>query len=116
MLRILKDVPNNLVAGLSHSCTIEYMRIPRYKELSQYVLRAVYELGGSAPVGVVEQKVADLLNLSPKERSKIHNGTSTELSYHVAWARFNLKKKGLLASAKRGFSVLSEQGRAALDL
>lgn len=103
-------------------CTIisvmyhEYMPIPRNKELSRYVLQAVHELGGSAPISAVEHKVAELLGLTSEERAEIRTGAITKLSHHVAWARFSLKKQGLLASAKRGFSVLSEKGKELFEI
>jgi restriction endonuclease Mrr len=87
------------------------MPIPPYKKLHPYVLKALKELGGEAPVKDVERVVADMLNLTPEERQEIHKDKLTKLSYRVAWSRFYLKKKGLLESAKRGVSVLSEKGK-----
>lgn len=86
------------------------MPIPPQKELGQYVLKALRVFGGSASIADVERAVADLLNLTPEERKEVHKGNKTKLSYHVAWARFYLKKKGLLGGAKRGMSLLTEKG------
>lgn len=88
------------------------MPIPPYEKLHKYVLKAVNQLGGSAPVREVERIVADMLLLTSEEREEIHKGSQTKLTYRVAWSRFYLKKQGLLESAKRGVSVLSEKGKA----
>lgn len=75
------------------------------------MLRALYALGGTAPVAELENRVADMLGLSLAEKSEIHKGKVTRLSYRIAWSRFHLKKKGFLESSKRGVSVLSETGK-----
>lgn len=88
------------------------MPIPPYKQLCDYILKALNQFGGSAPVADVERAVADLLHLSPAERNEIYKGKQTKLGHKIAWARFYLKKNGLLESSKRGVSVLSEKGKA----
>lgn len=87
------------------------MSIPPYKKLHPYVLKALKQLGGAAPVRDVENAVADMLNLTAKERGEIHKDKRTKLSYRVAWARFKLKKEGYLESSIRGVSVLSDKGK-----
>jgi restriction system protein len=92
------------------------MPIPPYSELSKYVLKALYQKGGTASVKKVESMVADMLKLTPRERAEMHANGKTRLSHRIAWARFDLKKKGFLESSKRGFSVLSKKGRSVLGL
>lgn len=89
------------------------MPIPQYKELHNLVLKAIKQLGGSAPIANVERVVGDLLKLSPAERKEIHKGKQTKLGHRIAWSRFYLKKQGFLESSERGVSTLSEKGKNA---
>lgn len=89
------------------------MSIPPYPQLRIYVLKALRILGGSAKVSDVENLVAEMLQLSDTERTELHKLGKTRLAYRVAWARFALKKEGMLERSKRGVSVLSEKGRLA---
>jgi restriction endonuclease Mrr len=93
------------------------MTIPLYRDMLPTVLRALQELGGQAKTQDVERAVADILGLTQEERTAIHQGKKTTLSYRVAWARFALKKQGLLdSSIKRGTSALSDKGKEQLGM
>lgn len=92
------------------------MPIPPYKQLNTYILKALKNFDGEASIPDLENAVADLLHLTPSERNEIHKGKGTKLHYRIAWARFYLKKQGLLESSKRGFSVLSKKGKSIIGL
>jgi len=88
------------------------MTLPLYKDMLGTVLQALNRLGGTAKTSDVERVVADILKLTPAEREAMHAGKKTKLHYRVAWARFALKKEGLLeSSVERGTSTLSEKGK-----
>ncbi|MFA5022748.1 MAG: winged helix-turn-helix domain-containing protein [Candidatus Paceibacterota bacterium] len=89
------------------------MALPLFKNIYGTVLIALRDLGGTASVKDVENKVAEILNLPEEDRKKMHRDNQTKLSERVAWARYYLKRKGFLESSKRGTSVLSEKGKNA---
>lgn len=88
------------------------MSLPLYKNLKEPVLEALTQLGGEAKISDLEKIVADNLHLSGSERKEMHNNNKTKLSYRISWARFALKKEGLIdSSVKRGMCSLSKEGR-----
>lgn len=88
------------------------MAIPKFDELFNPLLQAMHELGGSASVAETEEKVAEILNFSDKEINDIHRGSTTKLSYRLAWARNYLKRFGLLENSSRGVWSLTEKGNS----
>lgn len=58
----------------------------------------------------MEERVADILELSDKEINEIHQGNRTKLSYRLAWARNYLKRFGLLENSTRGVWSLTSKG------
>jgi len=87
------------------------MPIPKYKELSTVIVKVLQENEGSLSVMDLEILVAKKLKLTPEEINEIHKGKKTKLQYHVLWARYYLKKEGILESAKRGVCALSKKDR-----
>lgn len=86
------------------------MAIPKYDELFNPLLQALHELGGSASVSEMEEKVAEILKLSDKEVNEIHRGNRTKLNYRLAWSRNYLKRFGLLENSSRGIWSLTPKG------
>jgi len=87
--------------------------IPKFDDLFQLIIYILKNEGGAVVVDVMEKIAADELKLSPTDRTIIHNlneGYRTELGYQLAWARFYLKKAGLIESRKRGFWNLTDKG------
>jgi restriction system protein len=87
------------------------MPVPRYDNLFNPLLRALHELGSSASVTELEERVASILGLSEEEITVIHKGNRTRFSYNLAWARTYLKKYGLLDNSARGVWALTPQGQ-----
>jgi restriction system protein len=87
------------------------MSIPKYDELFNPLLRALRELGSSASVAELEDRVASLLQLSEEDVTTIHKGNRTRLSYNLAWARTYLKKFGLIDNSSRGVWSLTPKGQ-----
>jgi restriction system protein len=85
--------------------------VPKYDELINPLLQAMDKLGGSASVSEQEDAVASILKLSEKDLAEIHRGSTTKLSYRLAWARNYLKRFGLLENSSRGVWTLSAEGR-----
>ena len=88
--------------------------VPTYEDLMNPTLKALKELGGSATVDEIFNKVAELMELSDEVLNFIHNpekGGRTEIEYRLAWSRTYLKAYGLLENSKRGIWALTQQGR-----
>ena len=78
------------------------MAVPKYDALFNPLLQALHELGSSASITELEQRVAAILNLTDEDISAIQKGDRTQFSYNLAWARTYLKKYGLLDNSSRG--------------
>lgn len=71
-------------------------------------LRALRELGGSAAIAELVDKVIDVLRPSREILEHPHgDGRQTELEYQLAWARTYLKKYGLVANSPHGVWALT---------
>ncbi len=87
------------------------MPIPKYDDLFNPLLQALHELGSSASVAELEDRVAALLKLSEEDVTVIHKGNRTRFSYNLAWARTYLKKFGLITNSSRGVWALTPEGQ-----
>jgi restriction system protein len=88
--------------------------LPTYQDLMNPTLKALRELGGSATIDEIFNKVAELMQLSDEELSIIHDpekSSRTEIEYRLAWSRTYLKGYGLLENSQRGIWSLTSKGR-----
>ena len=53
----------------------------KYDDLFNPTLQALHQLGGSATVSEIEEKVAEIMKQSDEEIADIHRGNRTRLSY-----------------------------------
>ena len=70
------------------------------------------ELGGSATVGEIYEKVISMLKLPDSVIDEPHNGNAsqqTELEYQLAWARTRLKNYGAISNSKRGVWMITPE-------
>ena len=76
---------------------------PSNKTLEEAVLKSIKELGGSAQVPQINNKVIEILHL-PKEVVELEDesGLGTKLEYRLRWARTNLKSKGKIRNVIKG--------------
>lgn len=75
------------------------------------ILAALHELGGSASIEELEQRVSKVINLSDEDLAIPHDARRSEFSYRLAWARTHLKRFGLLENSARGIWALTTQGQ-----
>jgi restriction system protein len=76
------------------------------------LLSALRELGGSASIEEINNKVADKLELSDDQLQVAHpRGRGSEVDYRLAWTRTYLKAFGLIDNSRRGVWSLTQQGR-----
>lgn len=90
--------------------------MPKKKEGTQFLhhfgplLDALRALGGSATPDEATDKVAELSGVSEKELNEMLPSGGPRFKNQVAWARFYLKREGLLDSSKRGIWSLTDKG------
>ena len=78
------------------------------------LLQALRELGGSATIEELRDKVAEIMNLSDEQIELLHDpekGSQTAIEYRLAWTRTYLKKYSLLENSSRGVWALTTKGR-----
>ena len=77
--------------------------IPNYAQLIEYTFTAIKELGGSGKNTEINDKIAQLMNLSEEVLNIPHLNSSSmsEVHYRCAWARTLLKNYGALANSAR---------------
>lgn len=83
----------------------------KYDDLFNQALTALHILGGSGSVGEIEEQVAEMLKLTEDEINDIHRGSTTKLTYRLAWTRNYLKRYGLIENSSRGVWALTDEGR-----
>ena len=86
--------------------------IPKYHEFHWPVRCALKEMGGSASIAELNERVASDMNL-PEAILAVPHGDSamSEVEYRFAWARTYLKKVGAIDNSSRGVWALTPKGR-----
>jgi restriction system protein len=87
--------------------------IPTFDLLMNPVIQALKSLGRSGTIEEINNKVAEIAELSDKQLEVLHNpkkGQSTEIEYRLHWARTFLKKYGVLENSSRGIWALTPKG------
>ncbi len=90
--------------------------MPRKKEGTQFLhhfgplLDALRALGGSATPEEATDKVAEISGAAEAQLNETLPSGGPRFKNQVAWARFYLKREGLLDSSKRGIWSLTDKG------
>lgn len=88
--------------------------LPQYYELLWTTLCAVRDLGHSARLDEIDERVIEREGFSEEQLAILHlEGPRSEVEYRLAWARTYLKGMGLLANAGRGVWETTQLGREA---
>lgn len=89
-------------------------RFPQAEDLLWPTLTAMRELGGSATIRELDEKVAQRERFGEDVQSLPHgeDGRQTELEYRLAWARTYLRGIGAITNSSRGVWSVTERGRA----
>jgi len=82
------------------------MPVPDYQSLMLPVLRALKD-GDCVDTKALNERVSELLQLSPADLSETLSSGQNTLKNRVAWAKTYLKSAGLLSSPQRGHSVIT---------
>src|SRR5215218_1899195 len=90
--------------------------IPPYLDLLWPTLRAVRELGHSAKLDEIDERVIEAEGFSDEQLAVLHkDGPRNEIEYRLAWARTYLKGMGALANPARGTWVTTERGKVMFE-
>lgn len=85
---------------------------PAYNQLLWPTLRAVRDLGHSAKIDEIDEKVVEQERFSEDQMAVLHKeGPRSEIEYRLAWARSYLKGMGALDNPQRGVWVTTDQGK-----
>src|ERR1019366_613161 len=86
--------------------------IPQYHELMWPVLTALKELGGSANVQEMYQRVVEDEGFGEEQQAVLtKDGRMSEIQYRLHWARTHLKGIGVIANSARGVWAITDKGK-----
>lgn len=90
--------------------------VPKYQDFMLPTLRAIRDLGGSAAIEEIADKVSAAMDLSQEQLDATYPSSGAHIALdRMSWARSWLKLAGLLESGGRGLWVLTDAGRHAAD-
>jgi restriction system protein len=92
--------------------------LPTHDALMNPVLRTLHELGGSASISEIDDKVAEIVGLTEDQLRVPHGGrpNRSEIQYRLAWTRTYLKLYGLLDNSTRGVWSLTAKGQQVTEV
>lgn len=90
--------------------------IYKFDDLFDPLLQALRNLGGSASIEEMENEVAKVLNLTEDQVNEKQNDTTSKYEYRLSWARYFLKRYGLLETSQRGIYALTNRGKETLTV
>lgn len=83
----------------------------RFKKWMYPVILALRELGGSAPIQEIHEKIVELYEVSEEELSQVHHSGTSVIINDIDWARNYLNYEGFLRNdSPRGIWTLSRLG------
>ena len=86
------------------------IKSPTQLELVEPTFAVLVELGGSATIGEIYERIITMLKLPDSVIDEPHKGKAsqqTELEYQLAWARTRLKSYGAITNSKRGVWMIT---------
>lgn len=98
---------------LERRFTIEADGFPDLPGMMFATVEALKEIGGSATIHELDEKVAEIEGVTEQEQSFMMVGSNSNqprLNYYLAWARTYLKRGGAVENSSRGVWALTEIG------
>ncbi|MEL7275898.1 MAG: restriction endonuclease [Pseudomonadota bacterium] len=90
---------------------IEDSRAPEVSKLMLATVNALKDIGGSANLQELDERVVELEGVSEAEQQiTMPNDQRPKLNYFLAWARTYLKRGGAVQNSSRGVWALTEAG------
>lgn len=98
--------------------TIDAETLPDLPGMMLVTVEALKELGGSATIQELDEKVIELEGVTEAEQSFMmpRDDNRTRVNYYLAWARTYLKRGDALDNSSRGVWALTETGTAIYDM
>lgn len=91
--------------------------LPRHDDFMLPTLKVLAEHGGSATNEEIEEALIEACHLTPEQMAITYEGSGALVAPdRMSWARSYLKYPGFVDNPKRGVWVLTDDGRAALEL
>ena len=91
--------------------TIEAEVLPNLPQMMLVTLEALREIGGSATLSELDQKVVELEGVTEEEQSlTMPKDNRPRVNYYLGWARTFLRRGGAIDNSARGVWSLTEQG------
>jgi restriction system protein len=85
---------------------------PTHVDMLWPTLQALKQLGNSASIQEIEERVTQLAGYSELQQAILHGkGPQTEISYRLAWARTYLKNVDAIARSSRGVWAITDYGQ-----
>lgn len=96
----------------SYNRVMVAVKIPQFHELMWPALTALRELGGSATVKEMYERVVENERFSEEQQAaSTKDGRMSEIEYRLHWARTHLKGIGAIANSARGVWTLTDKGK-----
>lgn len=97
---------------MSRRFTIEKTGMPDLPGMMLATIEALKQIGGSASIQELEEKVIEIEGLSEEEQSYTQPGDDprTRVAYFLSWARTFLRRGGALENSARGIWALTDEG------
>ncbi|AKI02641.1 restriction endonuclease [Hoeflea sp. IMCC20628] len=97
---------------MSRRFTIEKTGMPDLPGMMLATVEALKQIGGSASIQELEEKVIEIEGLSEEEQSYTQPGDDprTRVAYFLSWARTFLRRGGALENSARGVWALTDDG------
>jgi restriction system protein len=87
--------------------------IPQYHKLMWPVQTGLTELGGSATLREMYERVVENEHFTEEQQSvSTNDGRISEIEYRLHWARTHLKAIGAIENSTRGVWTVTDKGRA----
>lgn len=86
-----------------------YADVPSVEELYFPTLQALKDLGGSANIEELNEKVYEIMKLPEHVLNVPHGNGRTKIEYRLAWTRTRLKIAGYLENSSRAIWALHDQ-------
>jgi restriction system protein len=98
---------------------IQQEGFPEMPGMMLATVRALKEIGGSATIHELDEKVAELEQVTEEEQSYMmvgKNSAQPRLNYYLAWARTYLRRGDAVENSSRGVWALTETGAGIKDI
>lgn len=90
--------------------------LPKYDDFMLPTLRALRDLGGSASIEEIQDRLASSMHLTQEQLDLSYPASGALIAPdRMSWARSRMKPAGFVESGGRGVWVLTDLGRQAVD-